>query len=188
MSALVPWDCVLTLSMEFSLASGREVLTRTPNSLNSLLRNLSEDWILGAEGPSTWSPYQVVGHLVHIEEVDWIGRTRVILDDNRAAVFRPIDREAGFSRFDGLSLAELLDRFSVTRSANLVELDSLVCDDDLVRRGRHPDFGEVTLSQLLATWVVHDLNHLGQIVKAMAKQYRQAVGPWREYLPIIDAI
>jgi uncharacterized damage-inducible protein DinB len=173
--------------MEFSLASGREVLSRTPSSLSSLLRDLPDDWILGDEGPNTWSPYQVVGHLVHIEEVDWIDRTRVILEGSQEAAFRPIDREAGFARFKGRSLSDLLDRFSMTRSANLVELDSLVTPHDLARTGRHPDFGEVSLSQLLATWVVHDLNHLGQIVKAMAKQYGDAVGPWREYLPIIDA-
>ena len=167
--------------------NGTAVLRQTPQTLDDLLRNLPEEWTMSNEGPETWSPYQVVGHLAHLEDVDWLDRTRVILDSETHGVFRPIDREAGFSRFDGWTLGELLDRFAAARASNLSELDALVTQGDLGRTATHPDFGSVSLSQLLAAWVVHDLNHLGQVVKTMAKQYGEAVGPWREYLPIVDA-
>lgn len=173
--------------MDFSLDLGKEVLRRTPDALQAMLSDLPEDWITGDEGPDTWSPYQVVGHLTHIEECDWIDRTRVILEHGTARVFEPVDREAGFIRFRDWKLGDLLGRFAAVRASNLETLEALVEVEDLGRRGVHPTFGEVTLGQLLATWVVHDLNHLGQIVKTMAKQYTQAVGPWREFLPIIDA-
>jgi hypothetical protein len=173
--------------MDFSLQLGKDVLSRTPDVLHAMLSGLPEDWAAGNEGASTWSPYQVVGHLTHIEECDWIDRTRVILEHGTDRVFEPVDREAGFARFSGWKLADLLDRFASLRTSNLHTLDGLVEVGDLGRRGLHPDFGEVTVSQLLAAWVVHDLNHLGQIVKTMAKQYSAAVGPWREFLPIIDA-
>lgn len=173
--------------MEFSLQSGKEILRRTPGELDVMLRDLPEVWTMEGEGPGTWSPYQVVGHMLHLEDVDWLDRARVILEGDAPNQFRPIDREAGFSRFEGWTMSELLDRFAVRRIANITELESLIGRDDLNRRGSHPDFGTVTLSQLMATWVVHDLNHLGQIVKTLAKQYRDAVGPWREYLPILDA-
>jgi hypothetical protein len=173
--------------MDFSLELGTEVLRRTPDALRAMLSDLSVDWLTGDEGPDTWSPYQVIGHLTHIEECDWIDRTRVILEHGTERVFEPVDREAGFARFRDWKLGELLDRFAAVRVANLETLGELVDAQDLGRRGVHPSFGEVTLGQLLATWVVHDLNHLGQIVKTMAKQYTQAVGPWREFLPIIDA-
>ena len=152
-----------------------------------MLADLSDEWTAGDEGPETWSPYQVVGHMTYVEESDWIDRTRLILAHGTQRVFDPVDREAGFTRFRGWSLSDLLDRFASVRAANLETLQELIELDDLSRQGVHPDFGEVTISQLLATWVVHDLNHLGQIFKTMAKQYTQAIGPWREFLPIIDA-
>jgi uncharacterized damage-inducible protein DinB len=173
--------------VDFSLELAKEVLRRTPASLHALLAGLSEDWLAGDEGPGTWSPYQVVGHLTHIEETDWIDRTRVILEHGTTRAFDPVDREAGFTRFKDWKVEEILDRFASARSSNLQTLDSLVGAEELDRRGVHPTFGDVTLGQLLATWVAHDMNHMGQIVKAMAKQYGQAVGPWREFLPIIDA-
>jgi hypothetical protein len=173
--------------MDFSLELGTEVLRRTPDALRAMLSGLSEDWIAGDEGPGTWSPWQVVGHLTHIEECDWIDRTRVILEHGTDRVFEPVDREAGFTRFRDWSLGDLLDRFASVRTSNLESLGALVGVDDLARRGVHPTFGEVTLGQLLSTWVAHDLNHLNQIVKTMAKQYTETVGPWREFLPIIDA-
>ena len=173
--------------MEFSLELGTEVLRRTPDALHGMLADLSEGWIAGDEGPDTWSPYQVVGHITHIEECDWIDRTRVILEHGTERPFDPVDREAGFARFKDWTLRDLLGRFASLRASNLETLGSLVQVEDLGRPGVHPAFGEVTLGQLLATWVVHDLNHLGQIVKTMAKQYTRAVGPWRELLPIIDA-
>ena len=173
--------------MDYSLGHGTEVLRRTPNSLRALLSGLPEAWTMGDEGPATWSPYQVVGHITHVEEVDWIDRTKIILEHGTSRVFDPVDREAGFLRFKGRSLEELLDRFAALRSGSVDALLTLVHEEDLDRRGIHPAFGEVSLRQLLATWVAHDLNHLGQIVKTMAKQYAAAVGPWREFLPIIDA-
>lgn len=173
--------------MDFSLELGREVLQRTPDVLRAMLTDLSDQWTTTDEGPDTWSPYQVVGHLTYIEEHDWIDRTRVIVDHGTDRVFQPVDREAGFTEFAGWRLGDLLDRFASLRTSNLEQLDALVDVGHLDSRGAHPSFGEVTLSQLLATWVVHDLNHLGQTVKTMAKQYGEAVGPWRQLLPIIDA-
>ncbi len=173
--------------MDFALEPGKEVLRRTPDIVRAMLWDLSDGWIAGDEGPETWSPYQVVGHLTYIEEHDWIDRTRVILEHGTERVFEPVDREAGFTQFRGWTLPDLLDRLAAVRIANLETLDALIEVEDLQRRGVHPTFGEVTIGQLLATWVVHDLNHLGQIVKTMAKQYTEAVGPWREFLPIIDA-
>jgi uncharacterized damage-inducible protein DinB len=173
--------------VDFSLEDGTEVLRRTPSALRAMLSGLPDGWVSGDEGPGTWSPFQVIGHLTHVEEVDWIDRTRTILEHGTDRVFDPVDREAGFARFEGWTLEQLLDRFESLRAANLDVLGELVGTGDLDRRGIHPTFGEVTLGQLLATWVVHDLNHHGQIVKAMAKQYGDAVGPWREFLPIVDA-
>jgi uncharacterized damage-inducible protein DinB len=173
--------------MEFSLEAGTAILRRTPNVLRAMLSDLSDDWTARDEGAGTWSPYQVVGHLTHIEEYDWIDRTRVILEHGTEHVFEPVDREAGFTRFEDWSLGDLLSRFASLRTSNLETLKALVDERDLQRLGMHPMFGEVTVSQLLATWVVHDLNHTGQVVKTMAKQFTEAVGPWRELLPIIDA-
>ena len=173
--------------MDYAIDRGREVLERTPGALRAMLSGLSDDWVASDEGPGTWSPYQVLGHLTHIEECDWIDRTRVILEHGTSRAFEPVDREAGFTRFAGWTVDQLLDRFAAVRSDNLEALGALVEEEDLDRRGVHPTFGEVTLGQLLATWVVHDLNHTDQIAKTMAKQYGQAVGPWRAFLPIIDA-
>jgi hypothetical protein len=172
--------------MEFSLGSAREVLGRTPQVLGALVADLPDEWLHGREAADAWSPYQVCGHLLHVEECDWIDRTRVILDHGVSRVFDPVDREAGFARFGGWPVSDLLDRFAAVRRTNLDELITLVRPGDLERRGVHPDFGEVTLAQLIATWVVHDLNHLSQIVKTMAKEYTEAVGPWRAFLPVLD--
>ena len=173
--------------MDFALEFGREVLARTPRVLRELMTGLSSEWVDGRESAHAWSPYQVVGHLVHIDESDWIDRTRVILKHGASRQFEPVDREAGFARFASWPLADLLDRFAEVRKSNLATLDEIVSVEDLAREGLHPDFGPVTLSQLLATWVVHDLNHLNQIVKTMAKQYGEAIGPWRAFLPVVDA-
>jgi hypothetical protein len=152
-----------------------------------MLAELPEEWTQAREEPKAWTPREVVGHLVFVEESDWIDRTQIILAHGPARVFEPIDREAGFERFRDLTLPQLLDRFVDIRKSNLLVLESLVDPGNFDRRGTHPDFGEVRLDQLLATWVVHDLNHVGQIVKTMAKQYTMAIGPWRQYLPIVDA-
>jgi hypothetical protein len=172
--------------MEFAVESAREILRRTPQVLQAMLSDLPDVWSHGRESPDAWSPYEVCGHLLHVEECDWIDRTKVILEHGTATVFEPVDREAGFVRFAGLSVRELLDRFASTRQTNLDELAALLRPGDLDRRGLHPDFGEVSLAQLLATWTVHDLNHVNQIVKTMAKQYGDAVGPWRAFLPLLD--
>src|SRR5262245_42420546 len=148
--------------MEFSLELGQEVLSRTPETLRAMLSGLSDDWLQGDEGPGTWSTWQVVGHLTHIEEVDWIDRTRKILEHGTGRAFDPVDREAGFTRFKGWPLDDLLVRFASIRAANLDELDDLVTAEDLGRPGLHPSLGEVTLGNLLATWVAHDLNHVNQ--------------------------
>jgi uncharacterized damage-inducible protein DinB len=173
--------------MDYSLELAPPVLRQTPLVLKAMLSNLPKEWTNDSEGPDAWTPYEVVGHLAYVEESDWIDRTRIILEHGLDKVFEPIDREAGFERFEGVSLPDLLEHFAELRTSNLLLLESLVERENLDKRGVHPDFGEVRLDQLLATWVVHDLNHVGQIVKTMAKQYTVAVGPWREYLPIIDA-
>jgi uncharacterized damage-inducible protein DinB len=173
--------------VDFTLEDGKAVLRHTPEVLRSMLPALPPAWLDADEGPGTWSPWMVMGHLLHIEESDWMDRVELILDHDDVREFEPIDREAGFTRFAGLDIDDLVARFGATRRANLEALDASVTEVLLERTARHPDFGPVTLRQLLAAWVVHDLNHLGQIVKTMAKQYRDAVGPWREYLPIIDA-
>jgi uncharacterized damage-inducible protein DinB len=173
--------------MKYSIDLATQILRQTPLTLGALLSELSEEWTYESEGAGAWTPYEVVGHMTFVEESDWIDRTRIILDHGTDRVFESIDREAGFERFKGVSLPELLDRFAEVRKANLLLLEDLVSTEDLGKHGVHPDFGEVKLDQLLATWVVHDLNHIGQIVKTMAKQYTETVGPWRAYLPIIDA-
>ena len=172
--------------MEYNLADARALLQSTPVTLRAILASLPDDWLHGREAPDAWSPYQVCGHLLHIEESDWIDRTKVILEHGTDHVFEPVDREAGFARFDGWSIDDLLDRFAEQRRANLKMLELLVKPSDLDRQGVHPTFGPVTLSQLLATWVVHDFNHVHQVVKTMAKNYGAAVGPWRAFLPILD--
>lgn len=172
--------------MEYSLESATDLLRRTPHALRNLLDDLAAGWLHGDEGPGTWSPYQVAGHLAHIEDRDWLDRTRIILEHGTDRVFDPVDREAGFERFRDWPVADVLEHFSSARMANLASLPGLVHDGDLDRRGVHPQFGEVTLRQLLATWVVHDLNHLGQIAKTLAKQYGEAVGPWRANLDILE--
>lgn len=173
--------------MEFQLEEARQVLSRTPLTLNSLLLPLSNAWLLRNEGAETWSPFDVVGHLIHGEETDWIPRTKVILQHGEGRPFEPFDRFAMFERSKGKSITELLDTFTRLREANLQELDEMkLTAADLEKRGRHPELGTVTLKQLLATWVAHDLGHVAQIVRVMAKQYREEVGPWRQYLSIVN--
>jgi uncharacterized damage-inducible protein DinB len=173
--------------MDYSLELASSVLRQTPPALKAMLSDLPKEWTDAREGSDAWTPFEVVGHLVFVEEDDWIDRTRIILEHGTSKVFEPIDREAGFERFKNDGLGDLLERFAELRSSNLLVLESLVDPCNLDARGTHPDFGEVRLDQLLAAWVVHDLNHVGQIVKTMAKQYTVAVGPWRQYLPILDA-
>ena len=173
--------------MTFSLPESRQILTGTPSALRATLAGLSDAWLSADEGPGTWTPWQALAHLTHIEERDWLGRVETILAHGPEEVLGPVDREAGFERFEGWGVEKVLDRFAELRTANLARLDELgLRDEDLVRLGRHGDFGPVTLEQLLATWTVHDLNHQTQIVKTLAKRYRDAVGPWRAFLPVVD--
>lgn len=173
--------------MDFDLAEGTAVLERTPGVLRALLDGLSARWTDATEGPDTWSPYVVVGHLVHGERADWIPRARIILEQGADRRFAPVDREAQFRESQGKPLSELLDEFARLRKGNLATLAGwLVTDEQLELEGEHPEFGAVTLRQLLATWVAHDLAHLGQISRVMAKQYKEAVGPWRGYLGVME--
>jgi hypothetical protein len=173
--------------MEFQLNHAKEILSRTPTTLNSLLRHFPEEWSLSNEGPESWSPFDVMGHLIHAEEADWIPRARIILEYGEKRAFEPFDRFAMFEKSIGKSLGELLDGFERLREESLKELERMSITPEMLRkRGMHPELGVVTLSQLLSTWVVHDLGHVGQIVRVMAKQYAEAVGAWRAYLPILS--
>lgn len=172
--------------MEFRLEDAREILARTPATLDALLRGLPDEWALSDEGPDSWSPFDVLGHLVHGEETDWIPRARMILERGEARAFEPFDRFAMFEKSRGKSLGELLETFARRRAESLRELGEMnLTPEDLARRGRHPELGAVTLGQLLSAWVVHDLGHVGQVARVLAKQYGEAVGPWRAYLGVL---
>jgi hypothetical protein len=173
--------------MEFELQQAIEILSRTPSTLNSLLRGLEADWAMGNEGPDTWSPFDILGHLIHGEETDWIPRARIILEHGESQAFEPFDRFAQFEKSKGKSLEELLDEFESLRNRNLAALEQMnITPDQLDRRGTHPELGTVTLGELLATWTAHDLSHIAQAVRVMCKQYSEAVGPWKPYLPILE--
>ena len=172
--------------MNFDLTNSIAVLERTPAVLRALLAGLPEDWTHRNEGPETWSPFDVVGHLIDGEETDWMGRARIILAQGPDRRFAPFDRFRHLRQNQGRPLDELLDRFAELRAQNLQELKRLPLRPDQLRlTGEHPAFGAVTLEQLLATWVAHDLGHLAQIARVMAKQYREAVGPWEAYLSVL---
>jgi hypothetical protein len=173
--------------MEFQLDNAIEILARTPGTLRALLKNIPEVWAQCNEGPDTWSAYDVIGHLIHGERTDWIPRARIILTEGEAHPFEPFDRFAMFQESLGKTLNELLDTFEILRAESLLTLKSFQLSmGDLKETGVHPDFGLVTLEQLLATWVVHDLSHIAQIAEVMARQYREEVGPWRAYLPVVQ--
>ena len=173
--------------MNFELSNGIAVLERTPLALRSLLSGLPESWTASNEGPDTFSAFDNVGHLIHGERADWIPRARIILDQGPNRRFEPYDRFAQVHESKGKNLAQLLDEFSDLRAANLVTLRGwTIRDRELALEGEHPSLGTVTLRQLLATWVAHDLGHIAQTSRVMAKQYRDAVGPWRQYLPVLD--
>lgn len=172
--------------MDFRLEEALPVLRRTPAVLKTLLRDLPGAWTNATEGPGTWSPFDVIGHLIHGERTHWMPRVDHIFRHGAAVTFPVFDREAMFDASRGRSLGELLDTFDELRSDSLTRLEALgLTGADLVRRGRHPEFGEVTLGQHLATWVAHDLGHVRQVVRVMARQYSDAVGPWRAYLSVL---
>jgi hypothetical protein len=163
------------------------ILARTPAALDALLRGLPDSWITANEGGETWSPFDILGHLIHGERTDWIARTQIILAQGPDRRFTPYDRFAQFRESQGQSLADLLDEFARLRARNLATLAAWrLTEAQLDLTGEHPEFGSVTLRQLLATWVAHDLGHIAQTGRVMAKQYREAVGPWRAYLPVMD--
>lgn len=172
--------------MELQLDHAIDILRRTPATLNALLRGAPAERMMAGEGPDTWSPYDILGHLIHAEETDWIPRARIILEHGESQAFTPFDRFAQFEKSKGKSPIELLDEFDSLRKRSLAALEEMnITPDQLARRGTHPELGRVTLSELLATWVVHDLGHTAQAARVMCKQYSEAVGPWREYLPIL---
>jgi DinB superfamily len=172
--------------MTFDLGAGTAVLERTPDVLAALLSGLPDDWIRGNEGVDTWSPFDVVGHLIDGELTDWMARLHIILSQAANRRFEPFDRFRHISRNKGRTLPELVAEFRRLREQNLSELRGLnLTAAQLQLTGEHPAFGSVTLEQLLATWVAHDLGHVAQIARVMAKQYRDAVGPWEAYLPVL---
>jgi hypothetical protein len=172
--------------MRFDIEHATDLLSRTPGVVRTMLSNLPAEWVSGNEGEKTWSPFDVVGHLIHGERTDWMPRARMILRSEEPETFETFDRFAQFEESRGKSLEELLATFAELRAENLRALRELnVTAKELERRGKHPELGEVTLEQLLATWVVHDLDHVAQIARTMAKQYGEAVGPWVAYLSVL---
>jgi hypothetical protein len=171
---------------EFSLAEAVAVLTRTPTTLNALLRGLPNTWVRCDEGKDTWSASDILGHLICGERTDWMPRVRIILENGEARPFDPFDRFAQSRESQDKSLEQRLDEFARLRSENLAALQALnLQPEDLTRRGKHPALGAVTLSELLATWAVHDLTHVHQLSRVMAHRYRDAVGPWSAYLGVL---
>ncbi len=171
--------------MQFNLQKSIPILERTPLVLRQLLSGLDDEWTTNNEGPETWSPYDVIGHLVHGEHNDWITRMKITLNDN-GGKYIPFNRTAMFEESKGKSLVQLLDEFETARQHNLEELKQLnLSEEDLNKTAIHPSFGTVTLRQLLSTWVAHDLSHIVQISRTMAKQYKEEVGPWKEYLSVM---
>ncbi len=172
--------------MQHDLDQTISLLGRTPAALNALLRDLPDAWTLRNEGANTWSAFDVVGHLIHGERTDWMPRARMILEFGETRAFEPFDRLGQLRESQGKLLGELLDEFARLRAENLRELRGLnLGQKDLERFGQHPELGVITLSQLLATWAVHDMTHLHQVSRVMAHQYREAVGPWSAYLGVL---
>ena len=164
------------------------MLARTPRVLDALLTDLPPEWLHRNDGAGTWSAYDILGHLRHGDATNWLPRARMILRHGAGRSFEPFDREAMLAE-EREPVTVVLDRFRTARSASLDELASLdLTAADLDRRGQHPDMGEVTLGQLLATWVAHDLTHVGQVGEVLARRYREDVGPWRAFLPALDRV
>jgi hypothetical protein len=171
---------------DFNMSQATEILKRTPAILRTWLEDLPERWILNNEGPETWSPFDVVGHLIHGENTDWIPRAEQILAGRGDDPFPPFDRFAQFEDSKGKTIEDLLAEFEKARGQSIKALENLrLGEDELNLTGTHPEFGTVTLRQLLAAWVTHDLSHIAQIARVMAKQQTEAVGPWRKYLSVL---
>ena len=174
-------------NMKYSLQRSYEILARTPAVLQSLLAGLPDDWVMNNEGPETYSPYDVVGHLIHGEKTDWAARTKMILEFGNTQTFVRWNREAMYEESIGKSLQQLLNEFAAIRKENMVWFKALnLTEDDLDKKGMHPVLGDVSLRNLLATWVVHDLTHIAQITRVMAKQYKSEMGPWTEFFRILE--
>ncbi len=172
--------------MNFTVEKSIEIPEGTPKVLNDMLQNISDDWTSTNEGGDSWSAYDIIGHLIYGEKTDWMPRAEIILSGKNEKTFKPFDRFAQFEESKGKTLSQLLDEFTILWQNNIERLMAKnISDDDFGNTGIHPAFGEVTLLQLLATWVVHDLNHIAQICRVMAKQYQEEVGPWVEYLGIL---
>ena len=173
--------------MNFELHNAIEILERTPTVLHNLLSGLSEDWLISNEGPNTFSPYDVIGHLIHGEKTDWTARAKMILEYDTTKTFVPWDRFAQYEESKGKSPGELLDDFALLRKDNVHWLKSLrLTSEDLDKKGMHPKLGTVTLRNLLSTWVAHDLTHIAQITRVMAKQYKPEMGPWPEFFRMLN--
>ncbi len=173
--------------MKYNISKALEILERTPRILKTYLEDLSNDWVFCNEGDNTWSAFDIVGHLIHGEKTDWIERLKIVLSDSENKTFKPFDRFAQFENSKGKTLNELLEEFSVLRMQNIEALKSLnITEADLTKKAMHPELGEVSASELLATWVTHDLGHIAQISRVMAKQYKDEVGPWTAYISILN--
>lgn len=172
--------------MRFNLDHATDILSRTPAILKSMLGDIPAEWAFGNEGNQTWSPFDVIGHLIHGERTDWIARARIILEDGESKTFEPFDRFAQLEASKGKSLEELLSAFAELRTRNIETLKSMKLKaEDMQRKGRHPELGVVTLEELIASWVAHDLDHIAQVSRTLAKQYKETVGPWAAYLSIL---
>jgi hypothetical protein len=173
--------------MRYNLRQAIEILERTPAVCRALLLGLSDDWVMNNEGSETFSPYDVMGHLIHGEKTDWVERAKMILEFGDTKTFVKWNRFAQYEESKGKSLQQLLDEFEMIRKENMVWFTSLaLTETDLDKKGMHPVLGQVTLRNLLATWVVHDLTHLAQITRVMAKQYKENMGPWPEFFRILN--
>lgn len=172
--------------MKFNLNESIEILSRTPLVFRQLLSGLSKEWINNNEGRDTWSPYDIIGHLIHGEKTDWIPRAKIILSEQTNKTFEPFDRFAQFENSQGKSLEELLIAFETLRKANIEALKAMQLTDELLdQTGIHPDLGEATLRQLLATWTIHDLSHINQMTRVMMQNYKEEVGPWKAYISLL---
>ena len=177
------------MSIKFNLEEAISILAKTPEVLSSQLTGFSEGWLENNEGGSSWNPKQVLGHLVFGEETDWLPRTKLILEYGTKKEFTPFDRFAQDRLFVNKSIKDLLSLFSEKRKQNLEELKRLnITNTDLQKKGRHPEFGDITLQQMLSAWVVHDLGHIAQINRVLAKNFKEEIGPWKKYLTIVRSV
>ncbi len=172
--------------MQNSIEHTIQILERTPHTLHALLHNLNEEWTQKNEGGETWSPYDVIGHLIHCDEENWIPRIQIVLSDSVVRKFEPLDRFAQLEKSKGKTTNQLLDEFIKIRFLSITKLRTLnITNEQLAKTAIHPEFGSVNLSQLISTWAVHDLDHISQIARVMAKHYKEDVGPWIQYMRIL---